>query len=169
MFPIGDDNSDRTITPLVNYAFIGINILVFLLLQQIGSNDAFSYAFSLVPKEITTGIDITGVQVVRDSFGNTGEVQHYATPLPVYFNFLSSMFMHGDINKALEKLQLHKSINCAKVVSVAYVTHQIRIFYDKNAMATNWSKPRKPLNKPLRYISSLNLSSCRFSEFFAIF
>lgn len=97
MFPIGDDNSDRTITPFVNYAFIGINILVFLLLQQIGSNDAFSYAFSLVPKEITTGVDISGMQVVRDSFGNTGEVRHYATPLPVYFNFLSSMFMHGDI------------------------------------------------------------------------
>lgn len=97
MFPIGDDNSDRTITPFVNYVFIGINILVFLLLQQIGSNDAFSYAYSLVPKEITTGIDITGVQVVRDSFGNTGEVQHHATSLPVYFNFLSSMFMHGDI------------------------------------------------------------------------
>jgi membrane associated rhomboid family serine protease len=97
MFPIGDDNSDRTITPFVNYAFIGINILVFLLLQQIGSNDAFSYAFSLVPKEITTGIDISGVQIVRDSFGNTGQVQHFDTPLPVYFNFLSSMFMHGDI------------------------------------------------------------------------
>ncbi len=97
MFPIGDDNSDRTITPFVNYAFIGINILVFLLLQQIGSNDSFSYAYSLVPKEITTGVDITGLQVVRDSLGNTGEVQHYATALPVYFNFLSSMFMHGDI------------------------------------------------------------------------
>lgn len=97
MFPIGDDNSDRTIAPVVNYAFIGVNILVFLLLQQIGSNDAFSYAFSLVPKEITTGVDITGVQVIRDSLGNTGDVQHYATPLPVYFNFLSSMFMHGDI------------------------------------------------------------------------
>ncbi len=97
MFPIGDDNSDRTITPYVNYAFIGANILVFLLLQQIGSNDAFSYAFSLVPKEITDGVDITGVQVVRDALGNTGEVRHYDTPLPVYFNFLSSMFMHGDI------------------------------------------------------------------------
>lgn len=97
MFPIGDDNSDRTITPFVNYAFIGINILVFLLLQQIGSNDSFSYAYSLVPKEITTGLDITGLQVVRDSLGNTGQVQHYATTLPVYFNFLSSMFMHGDI------------------------------------------------------------------------
>jgi membrane associated rhomboid family serine protease len=97
MFPIGDDNSDRTITPYVNYIFIGINILVFVLLQQIGSNDSFSYAYSLVPKEITDGIDITGVQIVRDSLGNTGEVPHYATPLPVYFNFLSSMFMHGSI------------------------------------------------------------------------
>ena len=97
MFPIGDDNTDRTITPIVNYVFIGINILVFVLLQGLGGNDAFSYAFSLVPKEVTTGIDITGVQVIRDSLGNTGEVQHYATPLPVYFNFLSSMFMHGNI------------------------------------------------------------------------
>ncbi len=97
MFPIGDDNSDRTITPYVNYIFIGINILVFVLLQQIGSNDSFSYAYSLVPKEITDGVDITGVQIVRDSLGNTGEVPHYATPLPVYFNFLSSMFMHGSI------------------------------------------------------------------------
>lgn len=97
MFPIGDDNSDRTITPIVNYAFIGLNILVFVLLQGVGGNDSFSYAFSLVPREITSGVDITGVQIVRDSFGNTGEVQHYATPLPVYFNFLSSMFMHGSI------------------------------------------------------------------------
>lgn len=97
MFPIGDDNSDRTIQPIVNYAFIGINILVFLLLQQLGNNDAFTYAFSLVPKEITTGVDLTGIQVIRDSLGNTAQIPHYATPLPVYFNFLSSMFMHGDI------------------------------------------------------------------------
>lgn len=96
MFPIGDDNSDRTITPFVNYIFIGINILVFVFLQGLGGNDAFSYAFSLVPKEVTTGVDITGVQVIQDSLGNVGKIQHYATPLPVYFNFLSSMFMHGD-------------------------------------------------------------------------
>lgn len=83
--------------PIVNYAFIGINILVFLLLQQLGNNEAFDYAFALVPKEITTGVDLTGVQIVRDSFGHTGEIRHYATPLPVYFNFLSSMFMHGGI------------------------------------------------------------------------
>jgi membrane associated rhomboid family serine protease len=95
MFPIGDDNSDRTITPIVNYAFIGLNILVFVLLQGLGGNDSFSYAFFLVPREVTTGVDLTGIQIVRDSFGNTGQVQHFPTPLPVYFNFLSSMFMHG--------------------------------------------------------------------------
>ena len=98
MFPLGDDNSDRVITPYVNYIFIGINILVFVLLQGLGGNDAFSYAFSLVPKEITTGVDIAGIQNVTDSAGRVlGQVQHFDTPLPVYFNFLSSMFMHGDI------------------------------------------------------------------------
>ncbi len=97
MFPISDDNSDVTITPVVNYAFLGLNVLVFLFLQQIGSNDAFTYAFSLVPREVTTGVDLSGVQVIRDSLGNVGQIQHFETPLPVYFNFLSSMFMHGDI------------------------------------------------------------------------
>ena len=97
MFPIGDDNSDRTIQPVVNYAIIGINILVFVLLQQLGNNEAFTQTFALVPKEITTGVDLTGIQIVRDSLGHTAQIQHYATPLPVYFNFLSSMFMHGGI------------------------------------------------------------------------
>jgi len=95
MFPIGDDNSDRTITPFVNYVFIALNILVFVFLQGLGGNDAFSYAFSLVPKEITTGVDLSGVQIVQDALGNTGKVHLYLSPLPVYFNFLSSMFMHG--------------------------------------------------------------------------
>ncbi|MBA2379788.1 MAG: rhomboid family intramembrane serine protease [Blastocatellia bacterium] len=97
MFPIGDDNTDVTIVPFVNYIFIGINILVFVFLQQLGSNESFTYGYSLVPQEITTGVDLSGAQVVRDSMGNTGQIQHYSTPLPVYFNFISSMFMHGDI------------------------------------------------------------------------
>lgn len=96
MFPIGDDNSDVVITPYVNYIIIALNILVFVFLQGLGGNDAFTYAFSLVPKEVTTGVDITGLQTVQDALGNTGQIQHYATPLPVYFNFFSSMFMHGD-------------------------------------------------------------------------
>lgn len=105
MFPISDDNSDRTITPYVNYLFIGINIVVFVLLQQIGSNESFSNAFSLVPREITGGIDLEGLIDFKNSQEKIiGEIRHYATPLPVYFNFLSSMFMHGDIMHILGNL-----------------------------------------------------------------
>ena len=96
MFPIGDDNTDRTIQPIVNYAIIGLNVLVFVLLQQLGTNEAFDYAFSLVPKEIATGVDLVGPQIVVDpSGGEAARIMLYDTPLPVYFNFLTSMFMHG--------------------------------------------------------------------------
>jgi membrane associated rhomboid family serine protease len=97
MFPISDDDSDRSTWPFVNYTIIGLNILVFLLLQQLGSNEHFTYAFSLVPREVTTGIDLVGPQVISDGLGHRAEIMQYATPLPVYFNFVSSMFMHGGI------------------------------------------------------------------------
>ena len=97
MFPIGDDNSDRTITPIVNYSIIGLNILVFVLLQGFGGNNAFTYAFSLVPREITSGIDLSGIQLVHDSMGHTSELRLYSSPVSVYFNFLTSMFMHGGV------------------------------------------------------------------------
>ncbi|HYJ92886.1 MAG TPA: rhomboid family intramembrane serine protease, partial [Pyrinomonadaceae bacterium] len=95
MFPIGDDNSDRTLTPYINYAIIGLNILVFVLLQGFGGNDAFTYAFSLVPREITSGVDLSGTQIVHDSLGHVGRITLYSSPVSVYFNFLTSMFMHG--------------------------------------------------------------------------
>ena len=95
MFPLGDDNSDRTIQPIVNYFFIGVNILVFLFLQDFGGNEAFTYAFSLVPKEVATGIDIASAQTISVG-GQTAQIPHFPAPLGVYFNFLSSMFMHGD-------------------------------------------------------------------------
>ena len=96
MFPIGDDNSDRVITPYVNYIFIAINILVFVFLQGLGGNEHFTYAFSLVPREITSGVDLTGMQVIRDTLnGETAQIPNYAAPFGVYFNILSSMFMHG--------------------------------------------------------------------------
>ena len=97
MFPIADDNSDRTSVPFVNYAIIGLNILVFVLLQGFGGNEAFTYAFSLVPKEITSGVDLTGIQIVHDSLGHAGEIRLYSSPFPVYFNFLTSMFMHANV------------------------------------------------------------------------
>ena len=65
---------------------------------NVAFDDDVENAFSLVPREVTTGVDLTGVIPVTNSAGQVlGEIQHFQTPLPVYFNFLSSMFMHGDI------------------------------------------------------------------------
>lgn len=100
MFPIGDDNSDRTRTPYVNYLFILVNILVFVFLQNLGQNIYFTYAFSTVPAEILTGQDVVTLpEIILDTV--TG--QHFQmpglqpTPIPVWLTLITSMFMHGGI------------------------------------------------------------------------
>lgn len=98
MFPIGDDNRDRVITPYVNYALIAINILVFLLFQGFGNNDAFTYAWATVPQEILKNEDIvTEPRTVRDPLsGEPIEVLGLQrTPVPVFLTLLTAMFMHG--------------------------------------------------------------------------
>jgi rhomboid family protein len=80
VFPLYDDNSDRHSTPWVNYLFIAINILVFVFLQGLGTNERFTYALSTVPFEIVTGRDVL-----------------VPTPVPLYFTLITSMFMHGGI------------------------------------------------------------------------
>jgi membrane associated rhomboid family serine protease len=100
VFPLYDDNTDRTTTPFVNYAFIAANIIVFVLVQQLGTNDAFTYSFSTVPQEIMTGQDIvtssrvlehpiTGQRLLVPGLGRTWP--------SVYLTLLTSMFMHGGL------------------------------------------------------------------------
>jgi membrane associated rhomboid family serine protease len=98
MIPIGDDNRDRTITPIVNYILIAINVLVFVLFQGMGNNLNFTYAFATVPAEIVTGKDvITSDQVVRDPASGQQFVLPglQPTPISVYITLLTAMFMHG--------------------------------------------------------------------------
>ena len=100
VFPLYDDNSDRQTTPVVNYALIALNILVFVLLQGIGTNEQFTYSFSTVPLEIITGHDVvTAARVVTDPVtGQRFSVPGLgATPLSVYLTLFTSMFMHGGI------------------------------------------------------------------------
>ena len=98
IFPIGDDNSGRVIAPYVNYLLIAINILVFVFLQGLGSNDKFTYAFSTVPQEIITGQDIDRPVTIRGSAGSdVGQIDLQPTPISVYITLLTSMFMHGSI------------------------------------------------------------------------
>jgi membrane associated rhomboid family serine protease len=100
VFPLYDDNSDRTITPIVNYLLIAVNILVFVFLQQFGNNDKFTYAFSTVPQEILSGRDVrTPDRVVEHPV--TGQELLIPglqpTPFSVYLTLIFSMFMHGGI------------------------------------------------------------------------
>ena len=96
IFPIGDDNSDRTTVPIVNYILIAINVLVFVFFQGLGSNDQFTYAFSTVPEEIRTGADIA--RAVPIEVGDQRAVINLQpTPGSVYLTLITSMFMHGGI------------------------------------------------------------------------
>jgi membrane associated rhomboid family serine protease len=102
VMPLYDDNSDVRIFPIVNIVIIAINILVFVFLQGMGSNQKFTMAYSAVPAEIASGKDIVTKPEVRIVDTPEGRVQVEVpglepTPIPVYLTLLSSMFMHGSI------------------------------------------------------------------------
>jgi membrane associated rhomboid family serine protease len=100
IMPIGDDNTGRRITPMVNYGLIVANILVFVIFQGMGANEKFTYAFSTVPREIVSGKDeVTGDrQIEIPEIGQEVTVPGLQpTPISVYITLLTSMFMHGGI------------------------------------------------------------------------
>ena len=100
LLPIADENDDRQMTPLVNYALILTNVLVFVFLQGFGSNDRFTYAYSTVPAEIKSGRDIVTRDrvLVQPLTGQEVQVPGLQpTPIPVYLTLITSMFMHGGI------------------------------------------------------------------------
>jgi membrane associated rhomboid family serine protease len=96
VFPIGDDNADRVRTPYVTYLFIALNVLVFVVFQGLGTNDRFTYAFSVVPEEIRTGEDIASPVPVQVG-DQTVQIPLQPTPIPVYLTLLVSIFMHGSL------------------------------------------------------------------------
>lgn len=96
VFPISDDNTGRVRTPYVTWTLIVINVLVFVFLQGMGSNERFTYTFSTVPAEILTGQDIA--RSVPIGVGNEqASIPLQPTPGSVYATLIISMFMHGSI------------------------------------------------------------------------
>ena len=99
VFPIADDNSDRTIIPVVNYVLIAVNVFVFVVLQQFGANERFTYAYATVPQEIITGRDVDTVVIIENPLTREpiAKLDHQRLPpfVPVYVTLLTSMFMHG--------------------------------------------------------------------------
>ncbi len=96
MFPIGDENEPGHGPAVVTLALIAINIGVFLLLQDFGSNREFTYGWSAIPREITSGVDLLQAQVITVD-GQQLRVPQAPGPDPIQLTLLSSMFMHADL------------------------------------------------------------------------
>ncbi len=102
VFPIADDNSDRRIFPIVTVALIAANIFVFVVLQQMGANNAVTLAYCQVPAEILSGRDVVTEPSVREISvqGQTMAMEVPGlepTPIPVWLTLLTAIFMHGSI------------------------------------------------------------------------
>jgi membrane associated rhomboid family serine protease len=103
VLPLGDLQRTQ-IVPVVTYALIAINIVVFLIQQEKG--DEFTLAYAATPWEITHNEDLQQDELrvervmVRDPFGRAQLAQrrvpaHYPCPIPVRWTLLTSMFLHG--------------------------------------------------------------------------
>jgi membrane associated rhomboid family serine protease len=111
VIPLGDLERTR-ITPVVTYALIAINVVLFLLQQSRG--DEFTYAFTCTPYEVTHNKDLDepvvlrppSVAQVRDPRDPTGRrvilverpaqaIKHVASPIPPWMTLFTCMFLHG--------------------------------------------------------------------------
>ena len=94
LFPISDDDRRLSGPALVTMGLIGVNLAVFFLLQQSGANETFTYGWSVIPAELTSGQDLVEPQAVSVG-GETYEIPQAPGPSPIYLTVLSAMFMHG--------------------------------------------------------------------------
>jgi len=94
LFPISDDDRRLTGTAYVTLAFALVNLVVFFVVQQAGANADFIYGWSVIPAEITSGVDLVAPQTV-EARGRTVEVPGAPGPQPIYLTVLTAMFMHG--------------------------------------------------------------------------
>lgn len=93
MIPLSDPDLRRRSFPFVNVAFITACALVFLYELSIGPNgrDVFFYQYGLIPKELTEGIDYSGLRTPSGTLD-------IGSGVPPLGNVFTSMFVHGSIS-----------------------------------------------------------------------
>src|SRR5688572_33413735 len=92
VMPLRDDDSDRHTVPVVTYALIAVNVIVWLIELSLG--ERFINGYSTVPLEITSGRDLVGTQTIQAG-GQSIPIQLYPGPTPIYLTLFSAMFMHA--------------------------------------------------------------------------
>src|SRR5690606_35265363 len=103
LFPISDDDRHLDGPAWVTIALVALNVVVFVFFQGLGANEAFTYGWSVVPEEITTGTDLTGPVTVGMA-GQQVTIPHAPGPVPIYLTILSAMFMHGGFGHIIGNL-----------------------------------------------------------------
>lgn len=90
-FPISDDDQSLSRPAYVTMVLLALNIALFFV--QL-SSPAFTYGYSVVPWEISTGQDL--VDPVFISRGQSSiEIPQSPGPVPIWLTLFSAMFMHG--------------------------------------------------------------------------
>lgn len=90
-FPISDDDREVDVFPFVTYGLLAANIALFLI--QL-SNPAFTYGWSVVPREITSGVDLIEPEAIQID-GEVIAIPQAPGPPIIWLTLLSAMFMHG--------------------------------------------------------------------------
>ena len=89
LFPISDDNRGITTIAYVTYTLLALNIGVFVYQM---ANPEFTYAYSVIPQEITQGVDLVEPVAVTAG-GQTVVIPQAPGPPIIYLTLLSHMFM----------------------------------------------------------------------------
>lgn len=95
LFPISDDDRHLSGPAIVTWVLIIANVLLFL--YQMAAPD-FTYGWSTVPQEITTGVDLANG--IPADVAAPGQIPQRPGPGPaplIYLTLLTSMFMHGGL------------------------------------------------------------------------
>jgi membrane associated rhomboid family serine protease len=92
LFPISDDDREVGSPAFVTYGLLAANIAVFLV-QMV--NPAFTYGWSVIPYEITTGVDLVEPQTIEVAGYGQVEIPQAPGPSFIWLTLLSSMFMHA--------------------------------------------------------------------------
>ncbi|WP_165248780.1 rhomboid family intramembrane serine protease [Paludisphaera soli] len=106
VLPLGDLHRTR-ITPVVTYAIIALNVVMYLV--QFNRGDEFTMALAATPYEITHLDDLEGptlrrnaqVDADRGAFDGIVRVDardvvpHAPSPIPIWLTLFTSMFLHG--------------------------------------------------------------------------
>jgi membrane associated rhomboid family serine protease len=92
LFPISDDDHEINTVAYVTYGLFAANVLLFLLQM---ADPQFTYGWSVIPREITTGVDLVEPISIEVPGQGTAVIPQAPGPPLIWITLLTSMFMHG--------------------------------------------------------------------------